>query len=135
MNPVSHRFRALAHSHFAHLLGAFVVMGSWAFFANRGHAAADALTAAVLQGTLSAAVTLSLKTFIEKVAPRFTGSAVLLVPPLAAFAVVGGILTLLHRLNGTPELLATVALPLTAATGYAAVYNYALWRRRPAVGT
>ena len=135
MSSASHRFQALAHSHFAHLAGAFVVMGSWAFFANRGHALGEAVTAALLQGTLSACVTLSLKTFLEKIAPRFSGRAALAMPPLAAFLVVGAVLTLVHSLNHTPELLATIALPLAAATGYAAVYNVALWKKRRAAGT
>ena len=135
MTPASRWLRVLARSHLAHLLGAFVVMAGWAFFANRGHALSDALAAAALQGALSAAVTLSLKTFIEKIAPRFTGSAALVLPPLLAFCIVGGVLVLLHRLNGTPEILATVALPLTAATVYAAVYNLALWKRRRPVST
>ncbi|GAB4235667.1 MAG: hypothetical protein Tsb0032_40870 [Kiloniellaceae bacterium] len=135
MGPASRRFRALAHSHLAHLAGAFLVMGSWAFIANRDHAVDEALTAAVLQGTLSACVTLTLKSFIEKIAPRFSGHAALALPPLLAFCLVGGVLILLHRVSGTPELLATVALPLAAATVYAAVYNLALWKRRHAAST
>ena len=130
MAPASHRLHALAQSHLAHLTGAFVVMGSWAFFANSGHAFDDALTAAVLQGSLSALITLTLKTFIEKVAPHLSGRKTLWIPPLAAFTVVGLGLMLLHHLSGTPEILATIALPLTAATVYAAVYNFTLWRTR-----
>ncbi|WP_340116366.1 hypothetical protein [Pelagibius sp. 7325] len=135
MNPASRHIHALAHSLLAHLTGAFLVMGSWAFFANRGHAFDAAVTAAALQGTISACVTLSLKTFIERIAPRFAGRAALAVPPLAAFTLVGAVLTLLHSLNGTPELLATIALPLVAATGYAAVYNFAIWKKRRTAGT
>ena len=126
------RLAALASSHLAHLAGAFFVMGSWAFFANRGHAFADAATAAVLQGALSALVTLSLKTFIEKVAPRSSGRAALVLPPLAAFVLVGAVLILVHRVGGTPEVAGTIALPLAAATAYAAVYSYALWKSRRA---
>jgi hypothetical protein len=128
MTPASRRVHALAHSHLAHLTGAFVVMGSWAFFANSRHTFGAALTAAVLQDTLSACATLSLKTFIERIAPRCSGGMALVILPLAAFVVVGAALTLLHRLGHTPEILATIALPLAAATTYAAVYNYALWK-------
>ena len=120
----------LARANAAHLFGAFVVMGLWAWFANSGHGTEAALSAAALQGTLSACVTLTLKTFIDKIAPRFAGPAALVLPPLAAFALVGGVLAILHGLNGTPEPLATIALPLAAATAYAAVYSYALWRGR-----
>ena len=126
------RLAALARSSFAHLAGAFLVMGSWAFFANYGHGVGDALAAAVLQGVLSALVTLSLKTFVEKIAPRFSGRAALVLPPLAAFVIVGAVLILAHRVAATPEVPGTIALPLAAATGYAAVYNAALWRRRRA---
>ena len=124
------RFETLARSHGAHLAGAFVVMGGWAFFANSGHGPDDALAAAALQGTLSALVTLSLKSFIERIAARLPGAAAVALPPLATFGVVGVVLMLLHRLGGTPEIFRTVALPLTAATSYAAVYGYLLWRRR-----
>lgn len=122
----------LARSHVAHLAGAFLVMGSWAFFANRGHPLADAATAAVLQGVLSALVTLTLKCFIETIAPRFSGWAALLLPPLLTFAVVGTLLIVVHRVGGTREAAGTIALPLAAATGYAAVYNVALWKKRRA---
>jgi len=124
------RLATLARSHLAHLAGAFLVMGSWAFVANRGHGVESAMAAALLQGAMSALVTLSLKTFIEKLALRMSGGAALAVPPVAAFAAVGLVLILLHRLNGTPEVVATIALPLTAATGYAAGYSYTLWRCR-----
>jgi hypothetical protein len=126
------RFEALARSHGAHLTGAFVVMGGWAFFANSGHGPGDALAAAALQGTLSALVTLSLKSFIERIAARLPGATAVALPPLAAFGVVGVVLMLLHRLGGTPEIFRTVALPLIAATSYAAIYSYLLWRRRRA---
>src|SRR5690606_14691864 len=117
------RFGAHARSHSAHLAGAFFVMGSWAFFANYGHGPGDALAAALLQGVLAALVTLSLKTFVEKIASRFSGRAALVLPPLAAFVIVGAVLILVPRVAATPEVAGTIALPLAAASAYAAVYN------------
>jgi len=122
----------LAHSNASHALGAFCAMGGWAFFANSGHAVEDAGTAAVLQGVLSACITLTLKTIIEHLAPRFAGTAALWAPPLLAACLSATLLTTLHALSGTPELLLTVALPLTVATAYAAVYNFSLWKLRRA---
>lgn len=123
-------FRRLARSNLAHALGAFCAMGGWAFFANSGHAVAEAVTASVLQGLLSACITLTLKTVIEKLAPRFGGWAVLWAPPAMAAGLSAGLLTLLHSLAGTPELLLTIALPLVIASSYAALYNYTLWKHR-----
>jgi len=122
----------LAGSSFAHVLGAFFVMGSWGFFANSAHGAEAAITAGIVQGVLSACITLTLKTFVERLAPRFSGRAALWGPPALAALIAGALLTMLHRLSGTPEVLYTVALPLSAATGYAAIYNYTLWRSRKA---
>jgi hypothetical protein len=120
----------LARSHAVHALGAFIAMGSWAFFANRAHGLPAALTAGALQGVLSAGITLSLKTTVERLAPRFHGAAALWAPPALAALVSAGLLTALHALSGTPEILATVALPLTVATSYACLYNISLWKLR-----
>ena len=120
----------LARSNLAHMLGAFLVMGGWALFANHAHGFAAALPAAILQGLLSAGITLTLKTVIERLAPRFAGVAALFAPPLIAAGLSAVLLTTLHHLAGTPEILATVALPLTVATSYAAIYNYSLFAMR-----
>jgi hypothetical protein len=120
----------LAKSNLAHMAGAFLAMGGWALFANRTHGLAAALPAAVLQGALSAGITLTLKTVVERLAPRFAGMAALFAPPLIAAGLSAALLTTLHRLAGTPEVLATVALPLTVAASYAAIYNTSLWAAR-----
>ncbi len=105
-------------------------MGGWGFFANSGHGVEAALTAGMVQGTLSVCITLTLKTIVDRLAPRFAGRAALWAPPALAVLIGGGLLLALHRLSGTPELLLTIALPLTVATGYAAIYSYTLWRLR-----
>ena len=39
------------------------------------------------------------------------------------------LLYIIHSLAGTPEVLATLAVPVTVATLYAALYTYRLWSR------
>jgi hypothetical protein len=107
---------------------AFIGMGGWAAFANHGHAMPAPLLAGLVQGGLSASITLFLKRLVEALAARFSGIAALLAPPAIACVVSASLLTLIHTLAGTPEVLATIIVPLTVATSYAAVYNYSLWR-------
>lgn len=123
----------LARSSPIHMLGAFLLMGGWAVFANSGHPMPVPLVAGLVQGGLSACITLVLKRAIEALAARFDGLAALVSPPAIALLVSASLLSAIHRLAGTPEILATIALPLTVATSYAAVYNLSLWhsaRRR-----
>ena len=42
------------------------------------------------------------------------------------------LLTILHTIGATPEIAKTIAVPLSVATSYAALYNYSLWRIRKA---
>ncbi len=125
-------FARLMRSSIVHVGFAFLAMGSWAAFANRAHPMPAPLQAGLLQGAISATITLVLKRAIEYLASRFSGLAALLVPPLIAGLVSASLLTLLHTLSGTPEIARTIAVPLAVATSYAALYNYSLWRIRKA---
>ena len=120
----------LARSGWSHVAVAFLAMGSWAAFANRAHPMPVPLLAGLVQGLISATITLGLKRAIEALVGRLDGWAALIVPPLAACVVSASLLTTLHTAAGTPEILATMALPLTVATGYAALYTFTLWRER-----
>jgi hypothetical protein len=115
-----------------HVAVAFLAMGSWAAFANRAHPMPAPLYAGVIQGAISACITLFLKRAIEYLAGRLDGSMgglpALLVPPVAAFIVSASLLSAIHIASGTPEVVATIALPLCVSTGYAALYSFALWR-------
>lgn len=122
----------LMRSSIAHVGFAFLAMGSWAAFANRAHPMPAPLYAGLLQGAISASITLVLKRAIEYLASRFSGLTALLAPPLIAGLVSASLLTLLHTIGGTPEIAKTIAVPLTVATSYAALYNYSLWRIRKA---
>lgn len=122
----------LMRSSVVHVGFAFLAMGSWAVFANRAHPMPAPLLAGLIQGMLSAGITLILKRGIEGLARRFSGLAALLAPPAIASLVSASLLTAIHTLGGTPEIARTIAVPLTVATSYAALYNLSLWRSRKA---
>ena len=122
----------LMRSSIIHVAFAFLAMGSWAAFANRAHPMPAPLQAGLLQGAISATITLVLKRAIEYLASRFSGLTALLAPPVIAGLVSASQLTMLHTLSGTPEILKTIVVPLSVATSYAALYNYSLWRIRKA---
>ncbi|WP_205742537.1 hypothetical protein [Halomonas borealis] len=111
-----------------HLLFAFVAMGGWAGWANAAYPAPEPLVAGLLQGTLSAALTLYLKHAVEWLAARTRGHVALWLPPLGALAGSAGVLVGLHALAGTPALLVTVAVPLLVSGSYVTLYHLALWR-------
>lgn len=125
-------FARLMRSSIVHVGFAFLAMGGWAAFANRAHPMPAPLQAGLLQGAISATITLVLKRCIEYLASRFSGLTALLAPPVIAGLVSASLLTLLHTIGGTPEIAKTIAVPLTVATSYAALYNYSLWRIRKA---
>lgn len=120
----------LARSSALHLAGAFLLMGGWAFFANRLHPMPAPLVAGVVQGGLSALITLGLKRAIEILSAQFSGFGALAAPPAIAFGVSATLLTLLHTAGGTPEIGATIAVPLTVSTCYATLYSWGLWQGR-----
>jgi hypothetical protein len=121
---------AISRHPLAHMAGGFLAMGGWAAFANRQHAMPDPLIAGVVQGTASAVITLGLKRMIDAVSGLFADSRALWLPPLIACAASLILLTVIHSLAGTPEVALTIAVPLTVATIYAAIYSYSLWRTR-----
>lgn len=120
----------LLRSGVMHVLFAFLAMGSWAVFANRAHAMPAPLYAGLVQGTISAALTLFLKSVIDWLSMRFSGSTRFWAPPLIACLGSASILVAIHAASGTPEILRTIALPLLVSTTYAAIYNYSISARR-----
>ena len=119
---------SLAQNKAVHALGGFLLMGSWAAFANRGHAMPAPLIAGVVQGLLTATITLFLKAVIEAIFQRSTSLLRFLLPPLSAFLISLVLLTAIHRIAGTPEVLTTIAVPITVSTLYACLYTIALSR-------
>jgi hypothetical protein len=118
-----------ATSTVAHVGFAFIVMGGWAVFANRDHALPQMLLAGVVQGTISALLTLGLKKFLEAFSARLKGAAALVAPPLITAGSILIILYAAHTLANTPEIWVTIAFPFTVSTSYAIIYNWGLWRR------
>ncbi len=137
----------LAKSTFVHVAFGFLAMGAWAVFANRDHPLPQALLAGLVQGAISGALTLFLKKFLEwmsaymdrrrprRHAPAPAGEGAggpywlqLFLPPLITATAILAILTTAHTLAGTPEVLATIAVPFTVSTSYAILYNLRLWR-------
>lgn len=122
--------RRIAGHHATHMAGGFLMMGGWAVFANRAHPMPDPVVAGLVQGTLTALITLSLKSLIEALSRRFDDLRALWLPPLCAAVTSAVLLSTVHTLAGTPEVLATIAVPLTVASSYATIYCFTLWRGR-----
>ena len=116
----------LTRSSTAHGVAGFALMGGWAVFANRAHPMPAPLVAGLVQGALTAAITLFLKRVIEAASARLSGRARRWVPPLVAAAISAALLKTAHSLAGTPALLATISVPFTVATGYAFLYAHTL---------
>ncbi|KRD48845.1 MULTISPECIES: hypothetical protein [Sinorhizobium/Ensifer group] len=125
------KLKGLAGSGVVHVAFAFFAMGGWALFANRHHPMPKPLLAAVIQGTLSALLTLYLKTAVDALSRRFRGTKRLFLPPLLACLGSSAALVAIHTMSGTPEVLRTIALPLAVSTTYAAIYNYSINRGEP----
>ncbi|TCU20349.1 hypothetical protein [Rhizobium sullae] len=123
---MSSRIGRLGRSSAVHVSFAFLAMGSWALFANSAHPLPRMLLAGFVQGALSACLTLFLKSAVESLSKRFSGSAAFIAPPLIACFGSASILIVIHTLSGTPEILRTVAVPLAVSTSYAAIYNYSI---------
>jgi len=123
---------SLARSSIVHVAVAFLAMGSWAVFANRAHPMPQPLIAGFVQGALSGAITFVLKRMLEALSARFSGVAALVLPPLIAVGLSLVVLTAIHSAAGTPELLATIALPTSVTAAYSTLYTVALWRERKA---
>ncbi|MBU4530661.1 MAG: hypothetical protein KUA43_02080 [Hoeflea sp.] len=124
------QLRAVASSSVVHVLFAFMAMGSWAVFANRAHPMPQPLVAGAVQGALSALITLFLKSGIDHLSKRVSGSAAYWAPPVIVLIVSISLLTAFHWLSGTPEIASTIAVPLAVSTSYAALYNFSLARNR-----
>ena len=118
----------LARSGAVHGTFAFLAMGAWAAFANRGHGLEAMATAGVIQGAISCAITLILKRSLEAMFARLAGPAAVIVPPLVTMAVVLAVLLAIHTVAGTPEVWATIAVPYTVSSSYAWIYTLALRR-------
>ncbi len=112
-----------------HVAFAFTAMGGWAWFANRAHGSA-AIPPALAQGVLSGAITFVLKRALDAMAARLDGLAAYALPPLASASTILALLFGVHRMIGTPEIAATIAVPWSVSTGYAVIYTAIMARGR-----
>jgi len=120
----------LMKSSLVHVAFGFLLMGGWAFFANRAHGWQGAWAPALAQGIVSGALTGALKKTLEALDGRIAGPLAFVIPPAVTAGSILALLVLVHRLIGTPELVATIAFPWSVSTLYAIVYNAGLVRAR-----
>ncbi|MEM7243097.1 MAG: hypothetical protein AAF429_13020 [Pseudomonadota bacterium] len=119
---------SLLQSKAVHGMGGFLLMGGWAAFANRAFDMPAPLVAGLVQGALTAIITLFLKSVIEAIFARSHGWMRFVLPPLAAFFISIVILSLIHSLAGTPAIFATIIVPIAVSTTYAFFYSWTLAR-------
>ena len=101
-----------------HMAGAFVLMGGWALWANRGAPGGAQVMAGVTQGVLSALLTAGLKSVVDRLVPRLGR----LMAPALALAGSATLLVTAHMVAGTPALMATIAVPLAVSGTYVFAY-------------
>ena len=99
---------------------AFLVWGAWAFHIN--YLSGDLLVglrSGITQGLYSAAMTIYFSISVLYIYKRVMQNKLwFLFPAMGTVGHTGLILTAIHYFNGTPEILKTVSLPLTAAFLY-----------------
>ncbi|MEO9650264.1 MAG: hypothetical protein ABJ360_04125 [Roseobacter sp.] len=115
-------------SKIVHGVGGLLLMGSWAAFANRAHPMPAPVIAGIIQGLITAAITLFLKNVVERIFWRTDGWKRLIAPPFAAFLVSLTLLTAIHTIARTPSLLTTISVPLSVSTLYALLYTLTMSR-------
>jgi hypothetical protein len=120
----------LLKSSLVHIAFGFLAMGGWALFANREYGLAGAWLPALVQGTISGGLTGVLKKTLETLDGRLKGAPALVVPPAVTAGSTLTLLVLVHAAIGTPEVIATIAVPWSVSTLYAIVYNAGLVRAR-----
>jgi hypothetical protein len=117
-------------------VGAVLLYGAIAAFANRAHGDGPMLRSALVQGLSCGITTFGLSTLIERGLawlvrrrrPRRSSAALV---ALAAVALGAGLHVAANLWTGTPELAATVALPLVALAVYCPLYAAGALKRLP----
>ncbi len=124
-----------------HMAVGFLLMGTWAVWANRDHPIPAPLVAGLVQGTMSALLTGLFKAIIDRMLGvmaqlpvmrrwREIGGIIAIgLPGVTIYALSITILRGVHRLAGTPEVGLTIFVPVTVATLYALFYAAIRWRR------
>lgn len=114
-------------------IGAMLLYGSWAYYANRGHGHATALRAACTQGFISLTLTFVMTALMEglhRLGSRRTTQ--FLFPALGAIGFGAVYSTFMHHFMGTPEMARTI-LPIMLIGGtYTLSYSANLVRESAA---
>ncbi|MEO0551481.1 MAG: hypothetical protein AAFZ91_16305 [Pseudomonadota bacterium] len=125
------KIKAFIASGITHIAFAFIVMGAWAVFANRQHLMPEPVIAGLVQGALSATITLLMKKALDCLSTLFFRQnamwCALIAPPMVVCSVSLTVLVLSHVMAGTPEVLATIAVPFSVAFTYAWIYSMSIW--------
>ncbi|MBL8346887.1 MAG: hypothetical protein JNN03_15715 [Rubrivivax sp.] len=116
--------------------GAVLLYGALAAFANRAHGDAAMLRSALVQGLSCGVTTFGLSTLIDRgiawqVRRRWPRRSSGAFAALAAMALGAGLHVAANLWAGTPELVATVALPLLALSLYCPLYAAIALKRCP----
>ena len=121
--------RRLAQNAAVHVAFAFVMMGTWAFYANIGHPSPKPLLAGLVQGALSGAITYALKRTLDALRRRMSLEKGWWLPPLIALSGSFCLLIAAHLQAGTPEVIRTISVPFSVASLYAVIYNAVMWKK------
>lgn len=122
----------LAQNAAVHVGFAFLMMGSWAYYANSAHPMPKPLLAGLVQGALSGTITYALKRTLDALRRRVTHGRGWWLPPLIALSASLCLLIGAHLVAGTPEVLPTISVPFSVASLYAITYNFLMWRKEEA---
>ncbi len=111
-------------------LAAFLIYGSWAYFANSDHTHFIASKAALTQGSYSFMVTLTLSLLMETIfslldKPRLRFATTFISSSLLLYFTSW----LINKLLGTPNILATIAPGTSIGTVYIFIYTLNLHRQ------
>ncbi|MEH6563895.1 MAG: hypothetical protein V7756_01010 [Halopseudomonas sp.] len=121
---------ALAPGRLAAAAAAFVLWGGWALLANWSAGPREALLAGLVQGCASAVITLLMAICATTLFNRIPGPTWLRIalPPALIVSVSFSGLWLVHSLNATPALWATIVPPSSLAFVYCLYLTFTLAR-------
>ncbi|MEE8266472.1 MAG: hypothetical protein V3R62_09005 [Acidiferrobacterales bacterium] len=116
-------------------VGAAILWGTWALYANYEHSLSTGAVAALTQAIAAFFLTFYISLSVAFLFDR-CGKSVwkVICPVVGTVGVQGTLLVLIHYYAKTPEILKTTALPIALATLYCSYLTYLLFRRQAAEG-
>lgn len=111
-------------------LMAFLLWGGWAFYVNEGAGFAVGLASGVVQGAASFVITLLMVRSVTYLYGHLTGRLLrLALPATITVATTGAMLVVIHRMVGTPHIIATIGPALMVGLAFCAYTTYKLARK------